>query len=263
MAVLADDRGGAVSASASCTWRPSAIACARSLMRLAFNTGLVAAFALGSVGAFLAFDWPPLLREIVLGYLLAFLALRLALVIGRFAPGARRQVRPRHRALPHHPDEHEAARFWHRRLGLLVGWFAFGWVTAGSAQRSGVLARRPPPRRLRARPGPARRSGSRWSGAGRALRPATVQPTPRRRRSAAARATCCSRPTFVVLWVLWVAGRHAGLLARRRWRSALPAAIGVTQRSVNHILRPPGVPMPIPGRRACSPSSSSAACAPR
>ena len=36
-------------------------------MRLAFGAGLVAAFALGSVGAFLAFDWPPLLREMVLG----------------------------------------------------------------------------------------------------------------------------------------------------------------------------------------------------
>ena len=59
-------------------------------MRLAFGTGLVVAFALGSVGAFLPFHWPPLLREIVLGYLLAFLVLRLALVIGRFllAPGA-------------------------------------------------------------------------------------------------------------------------------------------------------------------------------
>jgi hypothetical protein len=58
-------------------------------MRLAFGAGLVAAFALGSVGAFLAFDWPPLLREIVLGYLLAFLALRLALVVGGFllSPG--------------------------------------------------------------------------------------------------------------------------------------------------------------------------------
>ena len=58
--------------------------------RLAFGVGRVTAFALGSIVAFLPFDWPPLLREIVLGYLVAFLALRLALVIGRFllAPGA-------------------------------------------------------------------------------------------------------------------------------------------------------------------------------
>src|SRR3546814_20786997 len=31
--------------------------------RLAYGVSLIAAFALGSVGAFLTFDWPPLLRE--------------------------------------------------------------------------------------------------------------------------------------------------------------------------------------------------------
>ena len=43
--------------------------------RLAFAVGLVAAFALGSIGAFLALDWPPFLREIVFGYLAVFLQL--------------------------------------------------------------------------------------------------------------------------------------------------------------------------------------------
>jgi hypothetical protein len=52
--------------------------------RLAFTVGQLTVFAIGSIGAFLVFDWPPLLREIVLGYLLAFLALRIALVVGRF-----------------------------------------------------------------------------------------------------------------------------------------------------------------------------------
>jgi len=58
-------------------------------VRLAYGTGMVAAFAVGSVGAFLVFSWPPLLREIVLGYLFAFLIVRLTLVLGRFlfAPG--------------------------------------------------------------------------------------------------------------------------------------------------------------------------------
>ena len=45
--------------------------------RFALAVGLVLSFAAGSVGAFLAFDWPPLLKEIVLGYLLAFLSVRL------------------------------------------------------------------------------------------------------------------------------------------------------------------------------------------
>src|SRR4051794_33068516 len=52
--------------------------------RLALAAGHVIVFAVGSVGAFLAFDWPPIFRDVILGYLLAFLALRLTLVLGRF-----------------------------------------------------------------------------------------------------------------------------------------------------------------------------------
>src|SRR5262249_37800718 len=52
--------------------------------RFAFAVGLVAAFALGSVGAFLALEWPPLLREMVFGYLLVFLVIRVAVVVGHF-----------------------------------------------------------------------------------------------------------------------------------------------------------------------------------
>ena len=44
-------------------------------MRLAFGLAHVAIFALGSLGAFLVFDWPPLLRRIVLAYLIAALLL--------------------------------------------------------------------------------------------------------------------------------------------------------------------------------------------
>ncbi len=61
-------------------------------IRLCFAVCLVIAFALGSVGAFLLFDWPPLLRQVVLGYLLAILILRMVLAFGRlpWPPGARR-----------------------------------------------------------------------------------------------------------------------------------------------------------------------------
>ena len=53
-------------------------------LRLALSAGEVLAFALGSIGAFLAFPWPPVLRQIILAYLVAFLAVRAALVAGRF-----------------------------------------------------------------------------------------------------------------------------------------------------------------------------------
>jgi hypothetical protein len=42
-------------------------------LRFAFAVGLVAAFALGSIGPFPALDWPPLLRQMLFGLLVAFL----------------------------------------------------------------------------------------------------------------------------------------------------------------------------------------------
>jgi hypothetical protein len=53
-------------------------------VRFAFAFGGVVAFAIGSAGPFLALDWPPLLRQLVFGYLVALLATRIAVVVGRF-----------------------------------------------------------------------------------------------------------------------------------------------------------------------------------
>jgi small-conductance mechanosensitive channel len=98
-------------------------------LRLAFGVSEVAIFGLGSIGAFLAFDWPPLLHQVVLAYLVAAVILRLALVLGRFllAPDvAGPQEAERFCVIPLPAD---AARFWYRRLALFIGWFAFGWAT--------------------------------------------------------------------------------------------------------------------------------------
>jgi len=93
--------------------------------RFAFAFGIVAAFAIGSVGPFLALDWPPLLSQMVLGYLVALIVTRIAVVVGHFllAPDAER-----FRIIP---TGIVAARFWCRRLAVFVGWLAFGWVTVG------------------------------------------------------------------------------------------------------------------------------------
>src|SRR5437667_3074267 len=88
-------------------------------MRFAFAVGLVAAFALGSVGAFLALNWPPLLREMVFGYLLVFLAIRVAVILGHFL------LAPDHERFRIVPMDTVAARFWWRRLAAFIGWFAF------------------------------------------------------------------------------------------------------------------------------------------
>ena len=90
-------------------------------LRLALGLSEVAIFGLGCIGAFLACDWPPLLKEVVLAYLVAAVVLRLALVLGRFllAPDVEGpQDAERFRVLP---LSGEAARFWFRRLALFVG----------------------------------------------------------------------------------------------------------------------------------------------
>src|SRR5260370_14357547 len=87
--------------------------------RFAFGVGLVAAFALGSVGAFLALDWPPLLREMVFGYLLVFLVIRVAVVVGHFL------LSPDHERFRIIPMDTAAARFWHRPVLRLFGVVCF------------------------------------------------------------------------------------------------------------------------------------------
>jgi hypothetical protein len=84
-------------------------------VHFAFAFGGVAAFAIGGVGPFLAFDWPPLLRQMVFGYLVALLATRIAVVVGHFllAPEAER-----FRIIP---TDAVTARFWCRRLTVFVG----------------------------------------------------------------------------------------------------------------------------------------------
>ncbi len=207
--------------------------------RLAFGTGLVIAFALGSVIPFLPFHWPPLLREIVLGYLLAFLAVRLALVISRvlLAPGGRYGYDvERFRIIPMSTT---AARFLYPRLGLLVAWFAFGRVTLILL---GALGFSPEARHL---VGYLLGLGLLAIGLEMVWRrpravPADVLPAAGRRPLGRGARNVLLSGYFLVLWTLWVAGSMPVF-----WLAvlavALPAAVGATQRSVNHILRPPGV----------------------
>jgi moderate conductance mechanosensitive channel len=206
-------------------------------VRLAYGTGMVAAFAIGSVGAFLALDWPPLLREIVLGYLLAFLVLRLTLVAGRFllAPGGER-----FRILPMSTP---AAWFWLRRLGIAVGWFAFGYVTIGLLATLGVAVE-------------VRHIVAYLLGF--VLLLIGLESVWRQPAASSAEATTTAAPVgvvhhhrrhhagkwllsvyFVLLWVLWVVSAMPTF-----WLAVvavgLPAVMGATQRATHHLLRPPG-----------------------
>ena len=202
--------------------------------RFAFAVGLVLSFAAGSVGAFLAFDWPYLIKELLLGYLLVFLAIRLALAVGRFLLAPRNRDVARFRIVP---MTTAAARFWYLRLVIIVGWMAFGRVLVDDAALFGIS--------LEARELMAYTLGlvllaiaieCAWRAPPSTIEPADESAEARHRRHGRAAALSLY---FAVLWLLWVAGAMT-LFWVLTLVVALPAAIRLTQRSVNHILRPPG-----------------------
>jgi small-conductance mechanosensitive channel len=207
--------------------------------RLVYGAGSVAMFALGSIGAFLVFAWPPLLRPILLGYLLAVLGFRLARVVLEFLFSPPELAgfgeAARFRVLPVSDSN---ASFWVKRLSYAVGWFAFGWVTVLLLSMLGFAL---PSRQLIAyalgivlvvmgieavwrRPGHA-----------------AVAPLP---EGAPARIgerafNWLLSAYFLLLLLLWVASAMKVF-----WFLAvivaLPATVALAQRSVNNVFRPPG-----------------------
>jgi hypothetical protein len=201
--------------------------------RFAFAFGTVAAFAIGSVGPFLARDWPPLLSQMVLGYLIAFLVTRIAVVVGHFllAPEAKR-----FRIVP---TDTVAARFWCRRLAVFVGWFAFGYVTVGFLSTLGFSVE-------------GRQLVAYVLGLGllaialeavwrRPIAPdqAAEAPSARTHRLGRGAQNALLSLCAVLLWGLWVARAMPGF-----WLVlvvvGLPLAIAGSRRAVEHVLRPPG-----------------------
>jgi moderate conductance mechanosensitive channel len=209
-------------------------------LRFAFAVGLVVAFALGSIGPFLALDWPPLLREGLFGLLIAFLVVRIANAVGHFL------LAPHHERFRIIPMGTAAARFWQRRLVWFIGWFAFGWVFVGFGVTLGYTMEA---RQLVAyvlglvllaialdavwRRPPALHEGSE----------ATSLVTRRFGRGAANAALTVG---FVLLWVFWVIHAMASF-----WlvlvAMTLPLAISVSRRAVDNLLRPPGSPQAVGG----------------
>lgn len=201
--------------------------------RLGYDMVGVAAFAAGSVGAFLALAFPPLVTAVVLSYLAALVALRVALAFGRFlfAPGERLAATAADlRVLP---LTAEAARFWHRRLALFASWLAFGWATFLALETLGLnLA--------------ARELIAYLLGIG--LLAIGLEATWRRpvQTIGARQAGWLGRRAssvllsgyFVLLWILWVAGALA-LFWTALLAAGLPALVGAVRRSILHLLRPP------------------------
>ena len=209
-------------------------------LRFAFAVGLVVAFALGSIGPFLALDWPPLLREGLFGLLVAFLVVRIVNVVGRFL------LAPYHERFRIIPMDTAAARFWRRRLVWFVGWFAFGWVIVGFGVPLGYT--------LEARQLVAYALGlvlvaialdAVWR------RPAAIHadsktPSPVAHHFGRGTANTALSVGIVLLWVFWVIHAMASF-----WLvlvvMALPLAISVARRAVDNLLRPFGSPQAAEG----------------
>jgi small-conductance mechanosensitive channel len=200
--------------------------------RFVLAAGLVLAFAVGSIGAFLGFDWPPLLRDIVSGYLIAFVAIRVAVVLGQFL------LAPRHARFRIVPMEATAARFWCRRLYAFVGWFALGFVTV---QLLATLGFSEPERELIAYALGLGLLAIALEAIWRRPEAPAIAEVPAGETHRLGRGTQDTLLTVgaVLLWMLWVAGAMPSF-----WLLliviTLPLAIAVTRRAVDHLLRPAG-----------------------
>jgi moderate conductance mechanosensitive channel len=84
-------------------------------------------FAAASIGAFLAFTWPPLLAELVLPMLVALIAWRVIMRVTAILLGTDRK----HGKLSLIPMNEAKAAFWYRRVALFAGIFFAGWAAAG------------------------------------------------------------------------------------------------------------------------------------
>lgn len=195
--------------------------------RLLWAAFYVLSFGLGSIGFFLLFDWPPLVREIVVGFLFAVVAFRLAnaFLDVLLAPGSDGQGR--FRVVP---ITDEAAGHWAKRLSYLVGWYGFGWVMI---RLLGTIGFSIPTRQLAA------------YCLGLILLGIAVESVWRRPRDAstmqASRIGLHGRnwlwtAYFVGVWILWVAGAM-----KLFWIvvvcAALPGAVALTKASITNILR--------------------------
>ncbi len=103
-------------------------------LRLLYGGGEIVSFAMGSIGAFLLFQWPELLERSVLTYLVVFLSIRLTLILTRIALS---KDDPRYRLLP---MSDTTARYWLVWMTTIVGVFILGKFTLDLLPEIGVSA---------------------------------------------------------------------------------------------------------------------------
>ncbi len=195
--------------------------------RLAYNLLWLLSFAIGSLGALLLFSWPPYLKGVLTGTFLIIITVLLWGALARFI------LSPNNAKLRVFPISDASARHWSRWWVILLGWL-FGGTIAMQVLQDFDIDR---PERLPL----AYALGlilfvlammALWR------RPVLSSPDPERRERAF-NITVAVSVLFAAFWLLWVFG-----LTTAFWvllvATALPTAISVVDRSVDHILTPPG-----------------------
>lgn len=105
----------------------------RTALRFIVNALSVGVFALASIGAFLAFDWPPIVRLFIISLLGAFVIVRLIGALSVFL------VAPVVPALRLVPIDNADASYLHGRVMMLAVLITFGALTGGALTSLGFL----------------------------------------------------------------------------------------------------------------------------
>jgi small-conductance mechanosensitive channel len=186
---------------------------------LLYEIAPIVVFTIFSAGVFLIVSWPPLLRLMVLTFLVAFIAYRLVAAISRIvldppAGAGAREDGASSRLIPMNDAE---AHFWHRRLTVFTGYLLAGWAMISLLSPLGFSE-------------PARSLLAYLAGIGLVLLAIEIV----WRRPGMQKATQGSRARnwllsiyLVALWGLWVAGL-IGLLWLGIYVLLLPRLLAVT-----------------------------------
>ena len=170
------------------------------------EAGGLAVFSLASVGAFLIFDWAPLLRHTLLILLSAVIAFRFIRIGSRLALSARRPVDSSNGET----TPAVVVKFWGRRVDIVMGLLLVGWAAVAILRSLGVSAE-------------VARLVALAFGLG--LLGAAIEIVWRRPSGRKSVATSMAfTVVLVVLWILWLAGMP-GLLWLGLFAMLLPAAL--------------------------------------
>ncbi len=183
--------------------------------RLLIEIAGILCFALGSVGTFMLFNWPPQFRRVFVSYLAAAAVVRLVLSLCRFL------FSPDRADLRVIPTTDRSARFLTGWIAAFVAWFAFGLITIELLRHLGMDA---PTAQLMA------------YGLGLALLAITLRivwrPVADPKRAGRIAATVL----VVAVWLLWVLGAKP-LMWTLIVVGVLPGTVRALHHAVRHLFR--------------------------